>query len=542
MNGSNRNGHLIGLIHFVICLMFLASVTIAFWQIVFQTPAYIIPFKFKEIGLSIGLGIDSLSSIMLAMITLLGTAISRYSLRYLDGEKRQSYFYCFLLFTLVSVSLLVLSSNLLLFFCAWLFTSYGLHKLLVYYPERPLAVRAARKKFVISRLGDVLLFFGIFLTYHAFGTFEFSQLFATVNSLPVNAPENSILSVIGLLFAVGAMTKSAQFPFHFWLPETMETPTPVSALMHAGIINAGGFLMIRLSPLLKTADLAHFLMIGMGALTAVFGAIVMITQNNIKKKLAYSTISQMGVMMLCCGMGAFSLALFHIVAHSFYKAHAFLSTGVLIEESKKEKYSHGPAPKWFLLVCSVFGLFLIVLGTGFLGGNHLPHFTYLAILFLGVAQTINISWTRITWRNVQLFFQVAAILAVAVFVCGFIEILLFHSISSITPDAWGSQSALNQRYIACIVAYGVFVLGAFLSNELMEPKSAVLKKLYIYFWNESYFRQKTNRWFHFPKRHTAKEAKWKLDQSRRLPFFESSPGYGQTIQGPQDLSQNLKDT
>jgi NAD(P)H-quinone oxidoreductase subunit 5 len=139
---------------------------------------------------------------------------------------------------------------------------------------------------------------------------------------------------ICLLLVGGAISKSAQFPFHSWLPDTMETPTPVSALMHAGIINAGGFLVVRLSPLISLSPIALDTLVVVGAITATFASLVMMTQASIKRMLAFSTIAQMGFMMLQCGLGAFSIAVLHIMAHSLYKAHAFLSSGSVVELSK----------------------------------------------------------------------------------------------------------------------------------------------------------------------------------------------------------------
>jgi NAD(P)H-quinone oxidoreductase subunit 5 len=235
--------------------------------------------------------LSELKSIFTLKIDIISVLIiSKYSLSYLNGEKRQVYFYKYLFLTLTSVSLLVLSNNLIMFFAMWLLSSFGLHKLLLYYPDRNLAVAAAWKKFFVSRLGDIALLIAIVLTYQTFGTFDFSKLFLAANGITNQSPEAYKLSIIGTFFALGAISKSVQFPFHFWLPETMETPTPVSALMHAGIINAGGFLIIRLSPMLQQAETAHLVLTFFGSVTAVFGALVMITQNDIKKKLAFSTI------------------------------------------------------------------------------------------------------------------------------------------------------------------------------------------------------------------------------------------------------------
>ncbi len=180
------------------------------------------------------------------------------------------------------------------------------------------------------------LLVAMILTYYCFGSFDYRDIFASAaNAQFVIADKYHLLSWIGTLFVIGAMTKSAQIPFHSWLPDTMETPTPVSALMHAGIINAGGFLIIRLSPLVSQSHVALDLLAIVGAATAILGAVVMLTQTSIKRTLAYSTIAQMGFMMLQCGLGAFSAALLHIIAHSLYKAHAFLSSGSVLESAAR---------------------------------------------------------------------------------------------------------------------------------------------------------------------------------------------------------------
>ncbi|MEZ6066136.1 MAG: proton-conducting transporter membrane subunit [Planctomycetaceae bacterium] len=230
--------------------------------------------------------------------------------------------------------ILVMSCNLVMLTIAWMLTSLGLHQLLTHYPDRTWALWAARKKFLISRLGDAMLIGAVVLAYRIFGTTEYSIIFAAADA--IRAGEVAAgwgTELIGGLLVLGAMTKSAQFPFHSWLPDTMETPTPVSALMHAGVINAGGFLVIRLSPLVSLSPLALNLLALVGALTALLGAVVMLTQTSIKRSLAYSTIAQMGFMMLQCGLGAFTAALLHIVSHSVYKAYCFLRSGSVLENA-----------------------------------------------------------------------------------------------------------------------------------------------------------------------------------------------------------------
>ena len=274
---------------------------------------------------AITLRLDAVSMTMALLVSFVGLAVIRFSRNYLAGDPRQTRFFSWLNATLGSVLLLVTSGNLLVLWIAWVATSICLHQLLIFYPDRTAALFAARKKLVVSRLGDVCLFVAIWVIYGGFGTLELDRLFAAVENGRTDG-----LAVAGWLLVACAMLKSAQFPFHGWLPDTMETPTPVSALMHAGIINAGGFLIIRLSPLLANAGSAlHFLAV-IGAVTAAFGAVVMLAQPSVKRALAFSTIAQMGFMLLQCGLGAFGLALFHIVAHSLYKAHAFLRSGSTI--------------------------------------------------------------------------------------------------------------------------------------------------------------------------------------------------------------------
>lgn len=271
--------------------------------------------------------IDRLAVIMLLLVAFIGAAVIRYSRNYLDGDPGQRRFFQWLCWTVSAVLLLVIAGHFVVFVLAWIMTSLCLHRLLLFYPERAGAHVAARKKFVVSRLGDIALILAGICLYRVFHTLEFAALFAAEKTFH----DDATLTAAAFALVIGAVMKSAQFPFHSWLPEVMETPTPVSALMHAGIINAGGFLMIRMSPVLVQAPAALHLLAVIGTVTALFGSLVMLTQTSIKKSLAFSTVGQMGFMMLQCGLGAFSSALLHIVAHALYKAHAFLSSGSVVD-------------------------------------------------------------------------------------------------------------------------------------------------------------------------------------------------------------------
>ncbi|MBL9207976.1 MAG: hypothetical protein JNN01_23025 [Opitutaceae bacterium] len=268
------------------------------------------------------LRLDAISATMIVLITGLGTTILQFSRRHLAGDTGQNRFFVWMSLTLASVLTLVLAGHLVLLVVGWISTSLCLHRLLLHYPGRAGAVFAARKKFVISRLGDACLIAATLLLQARYGTLDLEVIFRAIE-----AGHTEGLALIGALLAGSAMLKSAQFPFHSWLPDTMETPTPVSAFMHAGIINAGGFLVVRLAPIFGAAPGASQALVVVGTVTAAFGAVVMLAQPTVKRALAYSTIAQMGFMLLQCGLGAYGLALLHLAAHSLYKAHAFLTAG-----------------------------------------------------------------------------------------------------------------------------------------------------------------------------------------------------------------------
>ena len=284
----------------------------------------------------LGVHLDNLSVIVLVLVAFLLAVVTRFSVNYLAGDPAQGRFTRWLCLTGGSVLTLVISGNMIQFALAWSATSFCLHQLLVFYPERTGAILAARKKFIISRMGDACMLGVIVLMFQTFHTWEFSEVLRAARQMHESGAglHPVAINAICFLLVAGAMLKSAQFPFHSWLPDTMETPTPVSALMHAGIINAGGFLIIRLSPLMTLSPLAMSTLALFGAFTALFASLVMLTHASVKRSLAFSTVAQMGFMMLECGLGAFGLALLHLVAHSLYKAHAFLSSGSIVNLAK----------------------------------------------------------------------------------------------------------------------------------------------------------------------------------------------------------------
>lgn len=280
---------------------------------------------FKGFGPSVRL--DAVSATMLLLVTFVGWIVVRYARTYLDGEARQGAFTGWLSLTLASVALLVTAGNLFQLVIAWIATSLFLHRLLLFYPQRIAAQRAARKKFITARLGDAALLGGAFLLAAAYGTSDVGTILAAAK---LGAGGGLAIAAAGFL-AIAAVLKSAQFPAHGWLTEVMETPTPVSALLHAGVINAGGFLLIRFADVMLLAPGVLAALVMIGGFTALFGSLVMLTQPAVKTSLAWSTVAQMGFMIFECGLALFPLALLHIVAHSLYKAHSFLASGGAVE-------------------------------------------------------------------------------------------------------------------------------------------------------------------------------------------------------------------
>ncbi len=278
-------------------------------------------------GLGLSARLDAVSAVMLVLASFIGWVVVRYSATYLDGEARQGAFTGWLCMTLASVLLLITAGNLVQLVLAWIATSTFLHRLLLFYPDRVGARRAARKKFVTARLADIALIGAAGLLAVAYGTADIGSILQAAHS----GAGGNLTTWAASLLALAAVLKSAQFPTHGWLTEVMETPTPVSALLHAGVINAGGFLLIRFADIMLLAPGVLAALVIVGGFTALFGSLVMLTQPAVKTSLAWSTVAQMGFMIFECGLALFSLALLHIVAHSLYKAHSFLASGGAVE-------------------------------------------------------------------------------------------------------------------------------------------------------------------------------------------------------------------
>ena len=275
---------------------------------------------------------DAVGGVVMLLVAFVGWVIVRYSATYLNGEHAQRHYVRWLMATLATVSLVVATNHVLVLALAWAATSLALHRLLTFFGDRPPAVVAAHKKFIVGRAADLCMLAAAGLLFQAFGTLHIDQILANAAAAP-QLPLAAQAAV--LLMACAALLKCAQLPFHGWLIQVMEAPTPVSALLHAGVVNLGGFVLIRFTPLIADVPAAQALLVAAGTATAVLAALVMTTRISIKVMLAWSTCAQMGFMLLQIGLGVWQMALLHLVAHSMYKAHAFLGAGGAVRRAQR---------------------------------------------------------------------------------------------------------------------------------------------------------------------------------------------------------------
>ncbi|MEE9277480.1 MAG: NADH-quinone oxidoreductase subunit L [Dehalococcoidia bacterium] len=302
--------------------------------------------NFGDFHLRIGFTVDSISVVMLGVVSLVGLMVNVYSVQYMrhHGRPEKHYWWYFTVLSLFVAAMmaLVLADNLLLLYIAWEGVGLCSFLLIGFYFERRSAVEAAKKAFVTTRLGDVGLLIGIILFWRATGTFQISEIIEAaqagrLNDLP-QVMGDGYLTLATLLVLLGAMGKSAQVPFHVWLPDAMEGPAPVSALIHAAtMVVAGVYLVARLLPLFEVTPGAMDVVLAVGLITALLSGVIAITQTDIKRVLAYSTVSQLGFMFVALGSGAVGVAMFHLVTHAFFKATLFLGSGSVIHMTEEQE-------------------------------------------------------------------------------------------------------------------------------------------------------------------------------------------------------------
>ena len=337
--GGNKFGR--GVSHSLTILGVLLSFVLS--ALVFQSVVYdgarfdATIYEWMEIGgvkMEIGFLIDSITAMMMCVVTFVSLMVHIYTIGYMAEDEGYNRFFSYISLFTFSMLMLVMSNNLLQLFFGWEAVGLVSYLLIGFYFKKPTATFANMKAFLVNRVGDFGFIIGIGLIYAYTGTFNYSEIFAKLPELQATMLPGTgwlLLTVTGICLFIGAMGKSAQFPLHAWLPDSMEGPTPISALIHAAtMVTAGIFMVSRMSPLYELSDTALNFILVIGAITALFMGILGIIQNDIKRVIAYSTLSQLGYMTVALGASAYPVAGFHLMTHAFFKALLFLAAGSVI--------------------------------------------------------------------------------------------------------------------------------------------------------------------------------------------------------------------
>jgi NAD(P)H-quinone oxidoreductase subunit 5 len=374
-----------------------------------------------------GLRLDTTGAVVALLVGFVGWVIVRYSHRYLQGEVHERRYLQLLSLTLAAVSLVLAADHLVLLAAAWIGTSLTLHRLLRFYVDRPAARLAAHKKFLSARAADAALIGAIALLGFAYGTPSLDAMLAVAGEQGVPP-----LAQAGLvLLVLAALLRCAQLPLHGWLIQVMEAPTPVSALLHAGVVNLGGFVLIRFASLLAQAPVALVLLAAVAMLTVVVASLVAGTRITIKVALAWSTVAQMGFMLLQVAVGLPAMALLHLVAHSLYKAHAFLAAGGVVQRQQALRLAPPVTPSAARWAVAAFASPALLVGAGAASGVLTSPAAWLAGAVLGLAvvplaasgrlagaAAVALGWlcghTVATWLVMPATFAVPAALVVVV--------------------------------------------------------------------------------------------------------------------------------
>ena len=343
------------------------------------------------LNVSWSIDIDALSSVMLVVVTLVSSLVHIYSIGYMSDDPHKQRFMSYLSLFTFSMLMLVTSDNFLQLFFGWEGVGLCSYFLIGFWFRKESANAAAIKAFVVNRVGDFGFALGIFLIFYLFGTVNYDEVFELVpsilnNDLSFLGINVNAINLICVLLFIGAMGKSAQIFLHTWLPDAMEGPTPVSALIHAAtMVTAGVFLVVRCSPIFEYSPLALNLVTIIGMSTAFFAATIALVQDDIKKIIAYSTCSQLGYMFFAAGVGAYNVAMFHLFTHAFFKALLFLGSGSVIHSFKNEQNINAMGGvwkklpyTWALMVIGTLALTGFPFLSGFYSKDAIIEFAYLS--------------------------------------------------------------------------------------------------------------------------------------------------------------------
>ena len=494
---------------------------IVFWQVGFGDQTVKVPVMHwitsGTLEVAWSLRIDTLTAVMLVVVTTVSSLVHLYSIGYMHEDEARSRFFAYLsLFTFAMLAL-VTSDNLLQMFFGWEGVGLASYLLIGFWYKKPSANAAAIKAFVVNRVGDFGFALGIFGLFAVFGTIQLDDIFreapgAVGKTMPFLGYDVDILTCLCLLLFMGAMGKSAQFLLHTWLPDAMEGPTPVSALIHAAtMVTAGVFMVARLSPVFEFAPTALLFVTFVGTLTAFFAATVGLVQNDIKRVIAYSTCSQLGYMFAACGLGAYSVAIFHLFTHAFFKALLFLGAGSVIHAMHHEqdmRHMGGLAAKipitWIMML----------IGTLALTGVGIPH----VIGFAGFHSKDAI--IEAAYAGHTPFNYVFWVLVIAAFMTSFyswrLMFMTFHGKTRAEPDVY--KHAHESPWVMLIPLF-VLAIGAVVAGFAF--KGHFIGDYYKDFWQRALFEGPDNHILH-EMHEVAKNQGW----VSWVPFFAMLSGLG----------------
>lgn len=441
-------------------------------------------------GLGASIRIDRLNVVLLTMISIIGLVVSRFSNSYLDGNPKKSYFIATISGITGSVQLFVLSGNIALLFISWVATSLFLQRLLHFHSEREKSRLAARKKFILARLGDFTLLCSLSLLFFTFGTGDLNTIFG---ELQQTEAASGTLTAAAIFLAATAILKSAQMPFHGWLIEVTESPTPVSALLHAGLINSGPYLIIRFASLIQVSESTQLVLFTVGIITALFGSFVFVYQSAVKNSLAYSSVAHMGFTIVLCGIGAYSAALLHLTAHSFYKAHAFLSSGSEVERLA-DSFSQTPKKNRLAAAFGFILSFIMGMSIGYLIETYLIPIPFVfSVLYILVCTAISSmvskslaagnlpgSWLRITALGILSLVSLV----------GF-ELLFHQLVSSQISELSEPSGMIRYAAIGMLTIFSILIVcRTFISSYFLQT---LRYKLSVHLTNGLYLNLLINR-------------------------------------------------
>ena len=465
---------------FSVCLSAVLSIAIFYNGIVHDSYGNYLIYEWISSGsfqANWSINIDPLSSIMLVVVTLVSALVHIYSIGYMNHDPNKPRFMSYLSLFTFSMLVLVVSDNFLQLFFGWEGVGLSSYLLIGFWYKKNSANKAAIKAFIVNRVGDFGFAIGIFLIFLFFGTLNYNEVFQlvpsfsekTINFIGFNT---NLITLICLFLFIGAMGKSAQFFLHTWLPDAMEGPTPVSALIHAAtMVTAGVFLVVRCSPIFEHSQFALNFVAVIGMITAFFAATVAIVQNDIKKIIAYSTCSQLGYMFFAAGIGAYHVAIFHLFTHAFFKALLFLGSGSVIHSMKDEQdiRNMGDLWKkmpftWFSMIVGTLALTGFPFLSGFYSKDAIIEFAYLSHTNVGyLATAVGIITALLTaiysWR------------------------LIFKTFHGKFNNQNLSKSEIHESSLSITIPLGFLVIGSIFSGFLF--KDFLIGHNYADFWGSS---------------------------------------------------------